>query len=726
MGRLWRYLLPGACGVAIGTAGLWAMNRAPAVDKAVGAGADWPTYLGDPGLSHYSRLDQINTANVASLTLAWSVDTGDAIDGEGFAKSDMEANPLVVGGRMYVVTPKGRLFCLDPATGKVLWIDDPANGEPVTTKQRLRGVSYWSDGRSARILYTFRQSLFAVDAVTGRPIVTFGKGGRVDLREGLWRALNMVTVGAVSPGTIYKDMLILGTTGNMPGDVRAYDVRTGAIRWTFHTIPHPGERGYRSWPKDAWKTQMGANAWSGLTLDGERGIVYLPLGSAGMGAKDFYGADRPGDNLYGTALVALDANNGKYRWHFQFVHHDLWDRDPPTPPTLVMVRRGGRDIAAVAQPTKSGHLFIFDRVTGKSLFPIVERPVEKSDIPGEVSAATQPVPLAPAPFARQHLTASLLTTRTPAAAREAARMFAERRSRGPFDPPSLQGTIIFPGLDGGAEFGGAAYDPQTRLIYINSNEMAWTLKLRPRAAVSGGSDGAALYADNCSACHGVDRKGSPPEFPSLINVGARLTPAGIARQIMSGGGRMPGFPQLDAAKVGAIVSYLQAGTGDAADPSPPARPRSTGVGPPAGFVFDGYKRFLDSDGYPAIAPPWGTLTAIDVGTGRFVWRIPFGEYPELAASGLGHSGSENYGGAVVTAGGLLLIGATVFDNKLHAYDKRNGRLLWEMVLPAAVMATPATYMANGRQFVVVSAGGGKNPKAKADAKIMAFALPKQY
>jgi quinoprotein glucose dehydrogenase len=677
---------------------------------------DWSYYNGDPGGTHYSRLDQINTHNVGRLRLAWMYDSRDEI-GNGPAQSDFEDNPLVIDGRMLIVTPKGRLICLDAATGNQLWVFDPADGHPVRIKQRLRGVSYWSDKSGARVLFTFREQLIAVDARTGHLIPSFGKGGRVDLRQGLGRDPNSISVANVTPGVVYKDLLILGSTGATPGHLRAFDVRSGRIRWTFHTIPYPGEFGYDTWPKDAWKTAFGANDWAGLTLDSERGIVFAPLGSGGMLAKDFYGADRKGDNLFGTSLVALNAATGKRLWHFQFVKHDLWDRDPPTQPTLVNVRRDGKIIPAIAQPTKAGLLYVFNRVTGESLFPLEERAVPLSDVPGEVSAPTQTFPLAPEPFARQHLTADLLSTRTPDAAHEARELLAARRSRGPFDPPSLQGTVIFPGLDGGAEYGGAAYDPDTGLLYINANEMAWTLKLRPAPPATADTSGRAIYLNHCAACHGAEMQGSPPEFPPLVGVGARLPYMEILYQVMMGGGRMPGFGQLGQEAVASVVDYIQTGRDTLT--------RSTGTAKPAErakFVFDGYNRLLDKEGYPAIAPPWGTLNAIDVSTGQYAWKIPFGEYPELAAQGLNNTGSENYGGAVVTAGGLLFIGATVYDNKMHAYDKLTGKLLWEVELPNAGLATPATYMVNGRQFVAIAAGGGKNPKGKPAGKVVAFAL----
>ena len=679
------------------------------------SGADWPWYNGNPYGTHYSTLAQITPANVANLKVAWTFDSGDAI-GAGGNQSDMEANPMIVRGRLYFISPKGRLFCLDAATGKRQWLFDPAFGDAIATKQRLRGINYWSDGgRDERILFTFKDTLMAVNAVTGELIHDFGHNGVVSLGDGLGRDPSTISVGNVSPGVVYKDLIIMGSTGNTPGHIRAYDVRTGAMKWIFHTIPQPGEIGYDTWPKDAWKTAMGDNAWSGLTLDPERGLVFVPAASAGMGSKDFYGGDRTGDDRFGTSLIALDVSTGKRVWDFQLVKHDVWDRDPPTPPTLVTVRRDGHDISAVAQTTKAGVVFILDRLTGQPLYPLQTLHPPASDVPGETTSPTQVAPLVPEPYARQQLTADLLTNRTPAAHAAVAATFATVRSRGPFDPPSIGGTILLPGMDGGAEWGGAAYDPDTGLLYINANEMAWILKVKKQPPKIAGASGEALYQNTCATCHGVDRKGSPPEFPALYDVTKRLTPAQIDAQITHGGGRMPGFAQLTEAEKAAIIGYLGNDPAQMAQKAAPAYPSTEGDP----YVFDGYKRFLDPDGYPAIAPPWGTLSALDVNTGRYAWKEPLGYYPELAD----HStGSENYGGAVVTKGGLLFIAATVYDNQFRAFDKRTGKLLWQATLPAAGAATPATYRVKGVQYVVISAGGGKNAKGKAGGSIIAYSL----
>jgi quinoprotein glucose dehydrogenase len=524
----------------------------------------------------------------------------------------------------------------------------------------------------------------------------------VDLRAGLGRDPQTLTVSATSPGVIWKDLLILGSIvsedlPSAPGHIRAFDVRTGRIRWIFHTIPHPGEFGYETWPPNAWKYSGGANNWTGMTLDEKRGVVFVPTGSA---AFDFYGGDRTGDNLFANCLLALRADTGKRLWHFQFVKHDVWDRDLPAPPSLVTVRRNGRFVEAVAQITKSGHVFVFERDTGKPLFPIEYRKVPPSDVEGEVLAETQPLPLKPPPFARQTFTEDMVTRRTPEAHRAVLETFRKLRSGEQFTPPSREGTVIFPGFDGGGEWGGAAFDPETGLLYVNSNEMAWILRIVERPKLSGRVNARELYAANCAGCHREDRKGSPPEFPSLLDLGDKYTNYELATIIREGAGRMPGFAHLGGEALRALGAFLLYGE-DAEVKAQSALPYHLK------YSFDGYTRFEDPEGYPAVAPPWGTLNAINLDTGEFAWKIPFGEWPDLAAQGIRNTGSENYGGPLVTAGGLLFIGATNHDKKFRAFDKATGKLLWETTLPAAGNATPATYEINGKQFVVIAAGGGK-------------------
>ena len=700
--------------VAIVTLLLSISIRAFWQDAPRAAHRDWPVYGGGPEQIHYSALDQINRSNVNRLKLAWRFDSGDE-----FPESEMECSPIIVDGVLYATTPKLRVIALDAATGKLLWSFNPFEGEKITEKVRNRGLTVWGEGREGRIFVPARQYLYALDAATGKPIPSFGQGGRVDLREGLGRDPQTLSVSSTSPGIVYKDLLIMGSIvpedlPSAPGDIRAYDVRTGKIRWSFHTIPHPGEFGYDTWPKDAWKYIGGANDWCGMTLDVKRGLVFVPTGSA---AFDFYGANRRGDNLFANCLLALRADTGERVWHFQFVKHDVWDRDLPAPPALVTVRRNGTRIDAVAQITKSGFVFVFDRETGKPLFPIEYRRVPPSDVEGEDLATTQPLPLEPAPFARQILTEDLVTDRTPQAHADVLARLRRLRNGGQFTPPSREGTVIFPGFDGGGEWGGPAFDPESHLLYINSNEMAWVLCLVERPKPKGRTTSRDVYLQYCASCHRRDRRGTPPEFPSLLGVSEKKTPAEIAAVISQGRGRMPAFGELGGVTIEGLTQYLITGRsvvirGATRKPSPIDLKYTT----------DGYNKFLDPDGYPAVKPPWGTLNALNLDTGQYVWRIPFGEWPDLVEKGMPATGSENYGGAVVTAGGLLFIAATDHDGKFRAFDKATGKLLWETSLPAAGNATPAIYEIEGRQYVVIAAGGGKwgSPSG---GSYLAFALP---
>ncbi|WP_225421599.1 outer membrane protein assembly factor BamB family protein [Sphingomonas parva] len=676
-------------------------------------GSLWEVAGGGPGNGKYSPLDEITPKNVAKLEMAWRYDTG-----EGFPGSEMQTNPIVIGTSLFAITPKQRLIALDATNGRLLWKFDPHNGEDYKGGSRNRGLASWSDGRRRTLFYAVGPRLFAIDAADGRPVAGFGSGGAIDLREGLGRDPKTISVSANSPGVVWKDLLIIGSAlaedlPAAPGDIRAYDVRTGALRWSFRTIPAAGEPGSETWPANARTSSGGANSWAGLTLDEARGLVFAPTGSA---AFDFWGGDRPGNNLYANSLVALDAATGKRIWHFQTVRHDVWDRDLPAAPTLVRVKRDGKLIDAVAQITKTGFVYVFDRVTGRPLFPIGELPVKPSDVPGEWSAPSQPYPLAPPPFARQRLTEADLTRRTPEAHAAVASRLARLRHGALFEPPSLQGTIVYPGLDGGGEWGGAAFDPATRLLYVNANEMAWVVRLLARETPQqGNASAASLYQANCASCHGEDRTGSPPQVPALTDLGARLREAQVRKTIREGSARMPAFAELGEDAIGALAAFLLTGEDRHAAAGTVASNRLP-------FTHDGYNRFLDPDGYAAVAPPWGTLSAIDLDRGTIRWQVPLGEVPALAAKGMKGTGSENYGGPVVTAGGLVFIGATTLDRKLRAFDKKTGTLLWETLLPFSATATPAVYRAGGRQFVVIAAGGGKAGQPSGGS-YLAFALP---
>jgi quinoprotein glucose dehydrogenase len=671
-------------------------------------GADWLIYGGSAAGDRFSELDQIHASNVAQLEQVWRFDTGEG---------GLQTSPLMIEGVLYAVTAAQKTIALDAATGRLLWEYAPDDAG----KQPVRGVSFWTDGNERRLFTSSGFHLVALDPATGRPIPGFGKAGRVDLREHLGRKPSDVAAFLTTPGVVHRDLIITGfRTGEArpaaPGAVRAYDVRTGALRWTFNLVPRAGEFGSGTWPADAADDAGGANVWAGMALDARRGIVYVPTGSA---VDDFYGGDRAGDNLFANSLVALDAVTGKRLWHFQAVHHDVLDRDFASPPVLFTVTHHGRRVDAVAQTSKQGFVFVFDRVTGKPLFPIEERPVPQSDVPGETTAPTQPFPLAPAPYARQSLDADGLTTRTPAARAWALKAFAGMRSGGPFLPLAVgKPTIVFPGYDGGAEWGGPAVDRRHAILYVNSNDIAWTGELAEVQAPARGDRGAALYEEQCAACHGLKMEGAPPDFPQLSDARSRLTRAQIVEAVVRGKGRMPGFPHLKAEALEALVGYVLHGPADKQEAASPATSGSA-----ARYRFTGYHKFLDPDGYPAVAFPWGTLSAIDLNTGEYRWRVPLGEYPELAALGLRDTGSENYGGPIVTAGGLVVIGATIYDRKIRAFDSATGKLLWQGALPFAGTATPITYMAGGRQFIVIATSGQRDARAAKGSAYVAFALP---
>ncbi|GAC1439935.1 MAG: hypothetical protein NVSMB63_05780 [Sediminibacterium sp.] len=695
------------------------------------ANKDWKIAGGSKNSIHYSALKEVDTTNVQQLEPVWEYHTGDA---DTAKHSQLQCNPIIVGGVLYGTTPKLRLIALDASTGKEKWVFDPDAESKNSASFHFilnnnRGVTYWEDKEDKRILYTAGSWLYAVNATTGKLINSFGKDGKSDLHEGLGRDVKDLYVAATSPGIIYKDLLILGSRVDegpaaAPGHIRAYDVRTGQLKWIFHTIPQPGEYGYDTWEDSiAYKNIGGANCWSGFSLDEERGILFAPTGSASF---DFYGGKRKGADLFANCLLALNAETGKRIWHFQLVHHDLWDRDLPAPPALVTITKDGKKIAAVAQVTKHGMVYVFERETGKPLYPIDEVPIDThTELPGEKVWPTQPVPRIPKPLVRQTIGPADINPYLADTAIAAVRkQMAQYRYGKMFLPPGKQTAIQFPGLDGGAEWGGPSFDPETGMLYVNANEMAWLLTIKetnPGMAKKENNlqAGQRLYTQNCISCHGGDRKGSGNN-PSLLTINTRYQPNEVLELIASGRRMMPAFKQLQETERKAIVSFimdLKAEQRKAFAAAP--KPIDTFRNLP--YTITGYYKFL-KDNYPAIKPPWGTLTAINLNTGEHSWKTTLGEYPELKAKGVPPTGTENYGGSVVTAGGLLFI-AAARDGKIRAFNKNNGKLLWEYTLPAPGFATPAVYEMNGRQYLVIACGGGKLGTLSGDSYI-AFALKK--
>ncbi len=674
---------------------------------------EWRHYLGDRASNQYSPLADIHRGNVSKLQVAWRYDPLDAGDYDTL----IPTNPLIVKGVLYGLSARKNLFALNAATGKELWVH--RFNRPDEGKGAGRGMVYWEGNLpggepAAWLLVGLGHDLYAIDALTGELATAFGDDGRVDLRIGLDRPIDDLQVNVIAPGTLYQDLLIqgFGTSefyGAAPGYIRAYHIPSGELRWTFRTIPAPGEPGADTWPEEHRAEFGGANSWAGITLDHERGLAFVPTGSA---AFDYYGKNREGDNLYANSLVALDAATGERVWHYQFVRHDLWDRDLPAPPNLVTIERAGKRIPAVSQATKTGHLFVFHRESGEPLYPIEEVPVTGPGVPGEHLPTSQPLPTRPPPFANQRFEPTDISASSSAYVAEQIIGMARNQ---PFRAPDEAGQVIYPGLDGGAEWGGQAFDAASGFLYVNTSEVAWYFSLVPThgEGLSPFSTEFA-YMHFCGGCHGNDRAGNGDIFPSLRNIREKYWPWEVYDIMRNGRGRMPAFNHEPWYYLLGPLAYLYtAGDDDtAADSS---------QGEITGYMIDGFSELLDEHGLPGSKPPWGSLVAIDLQGGRIAWKVPLGDYPQAIEMGLEGRGAANYGGPVVTGGDLVFIAATP-DNRIRAYDKTSGELLWQDTLPAAGFATPAVYRAAGRQFVVIAAGGGKLRQPSGSAYV-AYALP---
>ena len=671
----------------------------------------WSSYLGDPGRSHYSTLSEFTKENVKDLKVAWTYEAADW--------GQMQMNPLVVDSMLYGVTAALRVVALNAKTGKEIW----QFGDSIQVwHSTSRGVSYWEEGDDKRILCTRGPHLFALDALTGKPISTFGDNGKIDLRSGMPESAREKFVISNTPGTIFKNLIVMPLrlsegSGAAPGNLMAFNVITGAVEWVFHTIPHPEEEGYDTWEANAYLSdEVGAaNNWAGMAVDEELEIIYAPIGSA---APDFYGGARKGSNLYSDCLLALDANTGKRLWHFQFTHHDLWDRDPPAPPNLLMVEREGKKVAAVAQVTKQGYVYVFDRKTGEPLFDIEEVPIPSSNLNGEETWPTQPIPVKPKPFARQSTDITENNVSPYAENPDSLKAILSKLDKRIYTPPSLDPILLLPGYDGAAEWGGTGADPEEGIIYVNSNEMPWIMQMGVNhTKLETLPLGEATYSQYCVSCHQADRKGlAASGFPSLVDIELRKSKDEISSIIANGKGIMTGFPQLKQKEKDALIRFLfnQEIKHNVSENT------NSEKGYLTPYKHLGYHKFLDKNGLPAIDPPWGTMHAINLNTGEYIWSIVLGESPELLEKGITGTGTENYGGPVITENGLLFIAATR-DGYFRVFDKHTGAKLWEYKLPAPAFATPALYEVNGKQFIALACGGEKLGTKKGNT-IIAFAL----
>jgi quinoprotein glucose dehydrogenase len=696
-----------------------------AVVIALSAAGDhwWPDYAGGPASSRFFPSRQINRSNIHNLQVAWTYPFGET----GF-------NPIVARGTIYGRGRNGAIVALDAKTGKEVWIRDNMQG--MTT----RGMNYWEskDGKDRRLIFSMFDYLQEIDAATGQSVLAFGKDGVVDLREGLNR--DPATVGRIqsgNPGKIFENLILLGSsTGEAymspPGDLRAFDVVTGKLVWQFHTVPHPGEFGYETWPKDAWKYAGGTNTWGEISIDTKRGIAYFPTGSP---TYDYYGADRPGANLFGTSLLALDARTGKRLWHFQMVHHDLWDFDGSAAPQLTTIRRNGKDVDIVAMAGKTGFMYVFDRVSGAPIWPIEERPVPKSEMPGEESWPTQPYPTNPPPFSKQSFTIDDINPFaivTPEAREQFREQLAKTRNQGLFTPIDFVDTLHIPGSNGGALFGYTAAEPTTGLVYVIGQDNPGILRLLKSSDGVTGPPGLAVYQRECQVCHGLDRSGTQ-NGPSLLDIPGRLDAGTIRSTLTNGKGRMPAFAHLNDVDMETLVTFLMApppggGRGRGAGPArtfPPGpvvgsggaqaravtgrgrgalRPYPDGVEPRPRYTINAYGTIGIM-----MKPPFTRLTKYDLNAGTIKWQVGLGDDARLAAQGVTDTGvTQMRSSLIVTAGGLIF--APGGDSKLRAYDTDTGKELWESVaLAGTIRGGHSMYEIDGRQYILVAASGDTPP-----------------
>lgn len=666
------------------TADLTPANGWPAPE----AYRDWSRSLGGPTSNRFSSLDQINTANVAQLKVAWTYRSKDGA-------ANLQANPIVVDGIMYAPTAGHAIVALDAATGVERWRYKPEKlGNKLEDLPARRGLIHWpGDARTGpRLIFTAGNWVYELEPKSGKPVAGFGQNGRAELPTG----------GGVT-GAVWRDTLVIPGFGR---DVFGYDVVTGTLRWRFHTMPQAGEFG-----ADTWRGQeTGANCWGGMALDESRGIAFVATGSP---KPNFVGTGHLGDNLFANCVIAIDVATGRRLWHFQEIRHDIWDLDLPAPPNLVTITRDGKKYDAVAQVTKIGNTLLLDRLTGQPLFPFRLRRAPASPLTGEETSPYQPDLELPQPFGKQEFQRDEITNRTPE-----ARAFVEasltRVNLGWFTAFEAAKPTVFYGLHGGAEWTGAAVDPRIARLYVSANHLPWAITVfrddDPPPLVPA-TDGEKAYQQFCAGCHGPDRKGVGMA-PPLRGARHRIDTAALLELIQKGRNAMVPLGAIPLEQQRAIADFVLV-------KDRPAPPAPTGA---PKYAFGGYRKLLDHEEYPGIKPPWGTLNCLDLNTGKILWRVPLGEYPALTQAGLPRTGTENFGGAIVTAGGLVFCSGTR-DRKIRAFSAATGDELWSGDLPLHGTAPPTTYEAGGRQFVVIAAtGGGKLGGPAGDAWV-AFALP---